>query len=142
MGSQPSVTTDVSSALEIPSRLAAIDDARIWMTGHLRDAGASDDLVWECELALTEVLSNVIRHAYGGDESRSIALSLRLREQELEVDVLHDGVAFSNEGYREPDLDAAPVGGYGLHLIRELMDEFEQVEGPGSSTRLRLTKRR
>ena len=136
------MTADVSASLEIPSRGPAIDDARVWMSGYLRAAGASDDLVWECELALTEALSNVMRHAYKGEPDRSILVSLQLREGELEVDIDHDGEPFAPEAYREPDLDASPVGGYGLHLIRELMDDVVQVDAPGSGTRLRLTKRR
>ena len=111
------------------------------MTGHLRAVGASDDLVWECELALTEALSNVIRHAYGGDEGRRIALALLVQDGLLQVDIVHQGEAFSPEGYLEPDLDAAHTGGYGLHLIRQLMDDVQQAEEPGG-TRLRLTKRR
>jgi serine/threonine-protein kinase RsbW len=136
------VKADVTASLEIPSRSPAIDDARVWMSGYLRAAGASDDLVWECELALTEALSNVMRHAYEGKPDRHILLSLLLRDDELEVDIDHDGEPFALEEYREPDLDAAPAGGYGLHLIRELMDDVEQLDAPVSGTRLRLTKRR
>jgi serine/threonine-protein kinase RsbW len=136
-----SVTPDVSATFDLPSRTPAIDDARVWLSSHLRAAGASDDLVWECELALTEALSNVIRHAYKGDESRHIALTLRLDDAQVEIEVVHQGEPFDPRAYSEPDLDAAPSGGYGLHLIQQLMDDVEQSEAPGSSTRLRLVKR-
>ena len=141
-GLPPSVAPDVSARFEIPSRAPAIDDARVWMTGHLRAAGASDDFVWECELALTEALSNVIRHAYKGDTGRRVELALQVDAERLEIEIVHHGEPFAPEAYREPDLDAAAPGGYGLHLIRQLMDEVEQMESPGSGTRLLLTKRR
>ena len=137
-----SVTPDVSASFEIPSRTPAIDDARVWMSGHLRAAGASADLVWECELALTEALSNVIRHAYKGDGSRRVELALHVRDDQVTVEIVHHGEPFDPEAYRRPDLDAAAPGGYGLHLIRRLMDNVEQTEAPGSGTRIRLTKRR
>ncbi len=125
----------VSDTLTIASRLTAIEDARRWAAGHLRAAGRSDDDVWAVELALTEAISNVMRHAYAGDETREIGLSLRLEGDRLELEIAHDGIPFDPAGYRPPDLDAAQTGGYGLHLIDELVDEFDN-EG----TRLRLVK--
>jgi serine/threonine-protein kinase RsbW len=142
MGLPPSVTPDVSASFEIPSRAPAIDDARVWMSGYLRAAGASDDLVWECELALTEALSNVIRHAYKDDGEQRVELALRLDDEGLEIEILHHGEPFAPEAYREPDLEAAAPGGYGLYLMRQLMDEVEQIETPGSGTCLRLMKHR
>jgi len=136
------VAPEAPARFELPSRTPAIDGARVWLSDRLRAAGASADLLWECELALTEALSNVIRHAYGGDGSGLVELELQVGDEWIEIDVVHRGVPFAPEAYSEPDLDAAPTGGYGLYLIRQLMDGVEQMEAPGPSTRLRLTKRR
>lgn len=132
---------EVSDTLEIASRTPEIDDARVWVTGHLRARGASDDVVWEVELAVTEALANVMRHAYRGAETERVELGLQLDDERIELEIVHFGDPFDPAGYREPDLDAAPTGGYGLHLIGQLMDEVEQKETPGGGTRLRLVKR-
>jgi anti-sigma regulatory factor (Ser/Thr protein kinase) len=122
-----------SATLTIPSRVAAIDDARRWVSGHL--AGRDEEDVWKVELALTEALSNVIRHAYGGDETREVELALRLDGDRLELEIAHEGEPFDRAGYSPPDLDAVGTGGYGLFLIEELVDEVD-FEG----TRLRMVK--
>jgi serine/threonine-protein kinase RsbW len=135
------VTRELSDRFAIASRTTEIDDARAWAARQLRTYGASDDLVWEVELALTEALSNVIHHAYGGAETERIELGLRLDGGRVELEILHSGRPFDPASYTAPDLDAAPAGGYGLHVISELMDEVEQTDAPGRGTRLRLVKR-
>jgi phosphoserine phosphatase RsbU/P len=127
----------VSDALTIPSRTTAIDDARRWVSAHLREGGAADDTVWAVELALTEALANVDRHAYGGDENREIRLELELDDDRLELRIHHTGEPFDPASYVPPDLEAAPPpSGYGIHLLGELLDEvvFEDTE-------MRLVKR-
>jgi len=131
----------VSDTLTIASRTTAIDDARRWASGHLAPAGASADAIWAVELALTEALANVIEHGYGGDESKRIDLSLELHFDRLELEIVDFGEPFDPAGYLPPDLDAARAGGYGVHLIEQLMDEVDRTPVPDRGTRLRLVKR-
>jgi len=130
-----------SDTLTIPSRTTAIDDARRWVSGHLEPAGASTAATWAVEMALTEALANVMAHGYGGDESRSIHLSLQLHADRLELEIVDFGEPFDEAAYTAPDLSEARAGGYGVHLIRELMDEVERTATPDGETRLRLVKR-
>jgi anti-sigma regulatory factor (Ser/Thr protein kinase) len=125
----------VTDSLTIQSRFAAIDDARRWVGGHL--SGRCDEDMWAVELVLTEALSNVIRHGYGGDETRAIELALTVDGDRLELVIDHAGEPFDPSGRPRPDLAVPREGGYGLHLIEELVDELHQ-EG----TCLRLVKRR
>jgi serine/threonine-protein kinase RsbW len=122
----------VTATLRITSRLAAIDEARRWVGGQLADR--DQESVWEVELALTEALSNVIRHAYDGDESRQIELALELDGERLVLEIAHDGKPFDPASYRAPD--PPRPGGYGLSLIDRLVDEVEH-----DGTRLCLVKR-
>ena len=128
--------------LTIQSATTAIDDARRWARGHLEPAGASEDAIWAVEMALTEALANVIEHGYGGDESQAIELSLELHDDRVELLIVDFGKPFDPAAYRPPDLDAAQSGGYGVHLIAELMDEVERTQPDGRGTHLRLVKRR
>ena len=131
-----------SGTLTISSRPAAIDQARTWVTGYLVAGGASVEAVWAIEMALTEALANVIAHAYAGDDSQSIHLSLELHDGACEIEILDSGEPFDESTYTAPDLTEARAGGYGVHLIGELMDEVERTAPPEGGTRLRLVKRR
>ena len=129
--------------LRIESRAEAIDDARTWVTEGLRTEGIGEKDLWAIQLALTEVLSNVMRHAYSGDRTREIWLTSRFADDRLELEILHWGAPLEAEN-RSSDahLDTAPQGGYGLHLIDELVDEVERREAPGGGTVITLVKSR
>ena len=132
----------VSDTMTIPSRTTAIDDVRVWVDGHVIPAGASTDAAWAIQMALTDALAYVIIHGYGGDESQSIHLALEVHEDRIELAIVDMAEPFDEAGYEGPDLAEPRAGGYGLHLIGELMDEVERTAMPDGGTRLRLVKRR
>ena len=131
----------VTGELRIPSRTTAIDGARGWVTGHLKPRGATDDAVWEIEMAVTEALANVMKHAYGGDETQVVDLRLRADDEQVEIEIADDGIPFDPAAYVPPDLDASPTGGYGVHLIESLMDVVERRPNGERGTIIRLVKR-
>lgn len=105
--------------------------------------GASELDARRVELAAGEALTNAYRHAYGEAEGP------------VDVEILHDGDRFvivvHDEGQGRPcegGLAAPPDpktgGGYGLRVIRELMDEAEispRAEGRGTCVRMGLRLR-
>jgi serine/threonine-protein kinase RsbW len=131
----------VARTLTIPSRLEAIDDARAWAGGQAREAGVAEDDVFALELAMTEAISNVIRHAYGGDSGREVELELIVDAERLELVVTDGGEPFDAGDARRRDLEDPGEGGYGLHLIEELMDEVRREPFAGG-TRTHLVRRR
>jgi len=48
----------------MPTDLTAIDAARRWAGGEARGAGIAEAAVADLEVAMTEALSNVVRHAH------------------------------------------------------------------------------
>lgn len=98
-------------------------------------------LSYNIELAVHETCTNIVDHAYAGMNSRIlIEFSYAESQQQLIVD-LHDiGQSFDPETVQEPALDEAQVRGYGLFLIRNLMDEviYEPLIG---GNHWRLVKR-
>jgi serine/threonine-protein kinase RsbW len=128
--------------LVIDSNADAIDVARRWVSSQLQPAGVGEVDLWAVELALTEALSNVIRHAYGGEASRQIRLESAFADGRLELRIVHWGEPFERASYTPPDLDAPSSGGYGVHLIELLMDEVERREVAGGGTQITLVKSR
>lgn len=131
-----------TEALFLASRVEEIDGARRWVTERVRAAGFGADDVWALELALTEALANVIQHAYGGDPEQRIALELRVAEDRAEVTVRDSGAPFDPHAYEPEPLDTPRSGGYGVHLIREILDEVAAEPAAGGGTQLRLVKYR
>ena len=86
-------------------------------------------------LALDEIISNVIRYGWkdGGEHQINVRLS-RLND-EVRVEIENDATPFNPLTVPAPDLDRPlserAVGGLGIHLVRQVMDELEyqQLDG-------------
>ena len=130
------------SELRIASRLEAIDDARRWISQQLEEAGVGETDRWAVELAVTETLSNVIRHAYRGEQWHEIMLVAAFADGRLELRIVHWGEPLREDERSIPDFDGSAQGGYGLYLIDELMDEVHRCEAPNGGTQVTLVKSR
>ena len=106
----------VRNGLEAVS--AAIESAREF----LERAGTPLPAIFDVELALEELLVNVVRHGGLPEDSADIALRLGLEEDEIHIVLDAPGTAFDSTRGPEPDLDLPveerKIGGLGLHLVR------------------------
>ncbi len=128
--------------LRLDSRVPEIARARHWASEHARAAGFSDAEVHSLGLALSEACANVIRHAYHGEPDHPIELHLAVDGSRLELSIRDQGTKFDPQAYQPPNLDEPHEGGYGVFIIRSLMDEVEYDTSGGEGTTLRLVKYR
>jgi len=105
-----------------------------------------DSEIYAVELAIDEACTNIIEHAYQGENRGDIECTCDCNDNCLTM-VLHDhGKPFDPSTVTAPDLDAdiddRPVGGLGIFLMKQLMDEvhFEPLGESGNI--LTLIKRR
>ncbi len=126
--------------LTIASRLAELGRARAWVSDHARAAGMTEQAVNELRLAVSEAVANVIEHGYRGEPDHAIALHLDVDDTKLVLTIHDDGEPFALEGYEPPDFDEPREGGYGVFLIRSLMDEVRYETPAGGGTTLTLVK--
>lgn len=91
--------------------------------------GLPADVVFKVNLALDEVVTNVISHGYQDQNDHQIDITLTLDGGEVVVRVEDDGRAYNPLDAPRPDLeadiDARPIGGLGVHIVRTLMDGLE-----------------
>ena len=95
------------------------------------------------QLALDEVLSNVVRHGLAG---RPGVISVRyvLEESHVSIDVTDDAPAFNPLTMPAPDtgapLEARTPGGLGIALVAALLDDV-RYERRGSQNHLMMKRR-
>ncbi len=93
------------------------------------DHRLSDKVLYAVNLALDEIVTNIISYGYEDQADHQILLRLSLKEKELTAEVEDDGKPFNPLEAPEPDLDQPleerKVGGLGIHLIRNMMDGME-----------------
>jgi serine phosphatase RsbU (regulator of sigma subunit)/anti-sigma regulatory factor (Ser/Thr protein kinase) len=90
---------------------------------NLSTAPASDDFVYLVELAVSEICTNIIQHAYrkAGGQIRG---SLTPLPNGIQIDLFDDGESFDPASVPDPSPEPNSLneGGYGLHIVRQIMD--------------------
>lgn len=104
----------------------------------------ASDIVGDVQVALDEILANIVDYGYSDDAEHEICVCLKIANQMLEVMVEDDGVPFNPLKSGQPDIHAPlherRTGGIGLHFVKNLMIEvtYERV---GRYNRLVLKKK-
>ncbi len=109
----------------------AVEAVRRFALGHGLPQAKADAL----GVAVDEAVTNVVRHAYRDDPSRSLTVALSMAQDAVQVDILDSGHAFDPLA-EEAELplggaDERAVGGLGLLLMRHLVDEARYVRDDG-----------
>ncbi len=94
------------------------------------------------ELAVTEVASNIIRHAYRGKAGKSVWISIDLTASALRIRLSHTGEPFVDMGQiPAPTFDGTREGGFGLFIINHVVDEIVYGVDQMDRQYIELTKR-
>lgn len=127
--------------LRVPARAEYVALARLALSGLADIVALPDELLADLKLALTEAVSNSVRHAYAG-ESGFVSIAYELSGTALAVEVVDDGKGFDPERPAPLEGEELTEGGLGIAIIRTIADEFELRSRPGvRGSRLRFVKR-
>jgi serine/threonine-protein kinase RsbW len=93
----------------------------------------SDPVVFAVNLALDEIVTNIIVHGYSDNQQHDIRVGIVLGEDAIEVTVRDEAPAFNPLLVPPVDLEAVaenrPIGGLGVHLVRSVMDSVDYRRG-------------
>ncbi|MBR5803937.1 MAG: ATP-binding protein [Bacteroidaceae bacterium] len=93
------------------------------------------DVVFNLNLVLEEAVVNVINYAYPKEEHQSIYLSATLHEGSIVFVLTDTGKEFDPTQAPEADItlsaEERPIGGLGIFLIRQIMNEvkYQRIDG-------------
>jgi anti-sigma regulatory factor (Ser/Thr protein kinase) len=131
--------------LSIESSLTQVRLVRAALAGILNDLDVLDDDIILVELAVSELINNVIEHAYQGDTDRRIDVSIMVDSLHLRITVSDTGIPLPVEQLKkllEPPQYEASSGpdmrcrGRGLQIIRQAVDSvsFRGARGRNIAT--------
>ena len=94
-----------------------------------QEAQLPDDVVFRLTVALDEVVTNIVRHAFDRQGGHDILLGITVNERFVTAVVEDDGPPFDLRTVAPADVDAPiefrPIGGLGVHLVRSLTHALE-----------------
>lgn len=130
--------------LDLPATHKYLNVLEACLTGMLARIPALDEpsvLTYGVKLAVHEICTNIVDYAYAGQSVGRINITLTMTPESRRLVVeLHDtGLPFDAAAVPEPNLEEGQVHGYGLFLVRQLMDEVTYDPQPDGN-RWRLVK--
>jgi serine/threonine-protein kinase RsbW len=111
--------------LTIPASLDQLARVHDWAKQVL--AGIPDAERYNVLLALSEAVTNAIRHGCKEDAERAVSISIANDARGLTIAVEDDGDGFSPDSIPDPTQGAAlyQAGGRGIYLLKALASEVQ-----------------
>ncbi len=131
--------------MDVAARIGSLPRIRDAIEGYSRRLGVPPVASYRMKLAVEEACSNVIRHSYRRSRrARRIHLEFEWMPNRISVLIRDFGRSFNSTKF--PARTAARIalrsrarGGYGIHLIKSLVDKYSYIRVPSGENRLRLT---
>ena len=122
---------------ELKSELSELDA----LCRHLEDCGNMLGLHQKCVLeinvGLEELFTNIVSYGYEDGLEHQIKFSLSRHDDALIVRVEDDGIPFNpldEKKHEAPtDLDSIDIGGLGIHLIKNMVDDVDYKRSGGKN---------
>lgn len=116
-----------SYSFELKSSLSELDRLCENLETFGKKFGFSKKLIFEINLALDELFTNIISYGFKDDEEHVIKVTLTPDKDELCLCIEDDGMPFNPIDFETPDVSCSveecKIGGLGIHIMKKLMDD-------------------
>jgi serine/threonine-protein kinase RsbW len=126
--------------IKVPASRGNLNRLIDFIVGFAERHGFDHQRTWELELVADEVFMNIIDYAYPQQKGDIEVKCLYDQHRGLSMEITDNGIPFNPLAYSDSDIGAVKKNGFGIVLIRRLIDKID-YERAGDSNRLTLTKR-
>ena len=117
--------------IKFPASAEYVGLIRLTLSGVFSRAGANYDQIEDSKIAVSEAVTNAVKHAYKEGEKGDITIGFAIYPDKIEIVVSDKGQSFDYEEVKsglgpyeeDENVDFLREGGLGLFLIEALMDE-------------------
>jgi len=134
------------TTLILKNDLAEVERVASFISALCEQHAVPPELEYDLNLALDEIITNVIKHAHSDGGEHPFTVRVTLSDEEFVAQVEDAGVEFNPTKHPPPDLDSPieqrRIGGLGIYLVQQIMDsmEYERTAGKNLVTlRKRIT---
>lgn len=132
-------------SLNLESSLESLGEIEQAVTSFGAESGWPADLLFHVQLVLDELATNVINHGYGAS-GHHFQIMIESKPQSVRIEVVDEARPFdplkdAPQPTTDTSLEERKVGGLGVHIAKQLMDELEYRRENGKN-RLTLVKNR
>src|SRR5688572_11666473 len=110
-----------------------LDEVEAWGAEH----DLARKVIFDLNLVLDEIFTNIVHYGYEDGGEHEVLIDVTMEGGEVRVRVEDDAREFNPLERPDPDLgvplEERKVGGLGIYLVRQLMDEVEYVREGGKN---------
>jgi len=137
-------TSRPGASLVVPADVDSLAQVRDFVDSSAALLGLSEPAAGELLLAVDEAVSNIIMHGYAGRDG-AIEIEVSGDGDGIVVRLRDDAPLFDPTAAATPRLDISPLerdrpGGYGVELVRRLVDDLRYRVGANGRNELTLVK--
>jgi serine/threonine-protein kinase RsbW len=140
----PILFMSAEAAILVGNSLEELERLNQFLSSFCSEHSLPEEFGLDINLALEEVFVNAVRYGYKDATTDEIRVRLAIEGDLLAVTLDDGGVAFNPLEAPEVDIHAPaegrPIGGLGIHLVRNLMDQVEYSRANGRNV-LTMKKR-
>lgn len=111
----------------IPASTKNLSEVRNFVADHATSHGFSRQQIADIRLAVDEAITNIIKHAYNGEEDHTIEIEVKFKNDCVCIQLFDTGTTFNLKTFPQPNIEEKikqkKRGGMGVYLIHSLMDD-------------------
>lgn len=112
--------------LTLPNDIEAIPQLNEFIDNFCEEQGIDMNIAMSLNLAIEEAVVNVMNYAYPTGTVGYVDIEVEADEKNVTFIISDTGMPFDPTQKEEPDItlsaEERPVGGLGIHLVRQIMD--------------------
>lgn len=111
--------------------LTAVRHAVHAFCADVLDSEAFEEQVYQLQLAVSELATNIITHAYRGRAPGSVEIRGQGADAVVTLEFFDTGTAYEQKAPQLPDLADLAEGGYGSFIIQQCVDHvaYDRADG-------------
>ncbi len=128
-------------SLAVPADLAELERVRGFIQDVCTGAGADvdEEQVKVIQIVATEIMTNIVRHAYRGRSDGEVRIEAKASPEAIELSFFDQGIEFDFSSAPLPVFDGSREGGFGLHIIAHTADSVQYTRDSSGTNRARVT---
>ena len=128
----------ITNELRISAKAEKLDEVISYIGGVLDESSCSEGVRMKISIAAEEIFVNIARYAYPeGNGEAVVRAGITYAPEEITITFIDRGVKYDPLARPDPDLklpaDKRPVGGLGIYMTKQFMDELSYVYTDGKN---------
>jgi serine/threonine-protein kinase RsbW len=131
---------NLNCSFELGRDLTELDTLFKILENYGQSLGLSKKCMFEINLCAEELFTNIISYGFKDNLEHLVKVNLECKNDELVLCIEDEGIPFNPVEKESPelpcDIECRKIGGLGIHLIKNLMDDicYERCEGGNKLT--------